>query len=194
MTANTLINSCNPREIITLKINMKGKEAVYYETRMTYAPKSKVNPRNEGFGLSKEILSREGKPLVSVKAGSLVIVRLQIVVPRESLFVVVDDPLPAGFEAVNPTFLTESQEEQRRLEQLEKRKRRRWWEGFNHIEMDDDKGLLFADSMSPGIHIHNYLARALNFGTFKAPGTKVEAMYSPEVSVRSEEITINILM
>lgn len=193
VTAETTLDSFTPGKIIPLKIDMKGEGTLYYETRMTYAPKYKLNPIDEGFGLSKEILSLEGKPLESVKAGSLVIIRLQIVVPRESLFVVVDDPLPAGLEAVNPTFLTESQEEQRRLEQFEKSRKRRWWEGFTHIEMHDDRVLLFADSLRPGIHTHTYLARALTFGTFQAPGTKVEEMYSPEVFGRSEELTIKII-
>jgi len=193
VAAETTLDSFTQGKIIPLKIDMKGEGILYYETRMTYVPQYKLNPRDEGFGLSKEILSLEGKPLESVKAGSLVIVRLQIVVPRESLFVVVDDPLPAGLEAVNPTFLTESQEEQRRLEQFEKSRKRRWWEGFTHIEMHDDRVLLFADSLRPGIHTHNYLARALTFGTFQAPGTKIEEMYSPEVFGRSEELTIKII-
>ncbi len=122
----------------------------------------------------------------------MVVVKLQIVVPQESLFVVVDDPLPAGFEAVNPTFVTESQEQQRSLSQMERLRNRRWWEGFNHIEMHDDRVLLFADSLSPGVHTHTYLARALTFGTFQTPGTKIEEMYSPEVFGRGEEFTVKI--
>jgi len=192
VSAETSLAPFSPGKIIPLKVNMKGKGTVYYETRMTYVPKYKLNPQDEGFGISKEILSLDGKPLESIKAGSLVIVRLRIVVPRESLFVVVDDPLPAGLEAVNPTFLTESREAMGRLEQLEGRNRRIWWKGFNHIELHDDRVLLFADSLSPGIHTHSYLARALTFGTFQAPGTKVEEMYSPEVFGRSEELVIKI--
>ena len=192
VSAETSLAPFSPGKIIPLKINMKGKGTVYYETRMTYVPKYKLNPQDEGFGISKEILSLDGKPLESIKAGSLVIVRLRIVVPRESLFVVVDDPLPAGLEAVNPTFVTESREAMRRLEQLDGRNRRIWWKGFNHIELHDDRVLLFADSLSPGIHTHSYLARALTFGTFQAPGTKVEEMYSPEVFGRSEEFVIKI--
>lgn len=179
-------------KIIPLKINLKGEGTLYYETRMTYTPQYKLYPTDEGFGLSKEILSLEGKPLESVKAGSLVVVKLQIVAPRESLFVVVDDPLPAGFEAVNPTFITESREDQLRLQQLGQKKREGWWRGFNHIEMYDDRLLLFADSLAPGIHTHRYLARALTFGTFQTPATKVEEMYSPEVFGRSEEWLLKI--
>ncbi len=192
VSAEKSLDSFPEGKTLPLKINLDGKGTLYYETRMTYAPQYKLMPRDEGFGLSKELLSLEGKPLESIKAGSLVVVRLRIVVPRESLFVVVNDPLPAGFEAVNPTFVTESEEQQRSLLQLEREQRRRWWEGFNHIEMHDDRVLLFADSLSPGIHTHTYLARALSFGTFQTPGTKVEEMYSPEVFGRGEELTVEI--
>ena len=179
-------------EVVPLRIEMKGKGTLYYETRMTYAPRSRLIPRDEGFGLSKQFLSLDGEPLDSVQAGSLVAVKLQVVVPQESLFVVIDDPLPAGFEAVNPTFITESREQQQALRQMDRERRRRWWEGFNHIELHDDRVLLFADSLSAGIHTHTYLARALTFGSFQTPGTRVEEMYSPEVFGRGEELTVRI--
>jgi hypothetical protein len=141
----------------------------------------------------KRIESPEGKPLESLKAGSLVIVTLEVAVPQECLFVVIDDPLPAGLEAVNPTFLIESTEEQQRLEARDESDRFRWWDGFNHIEMRDDRVLLFADSLSAGIHIHRYLARALIFGLFQTPGTKAEEMYSPEVFGRTSEQVVKII-
>lgn len=177
---------------LPLKIKKKGKGIVYYGVRMTYAPRQKVQPQDEGIAIYKKIESIEGKPLDSIKAGSIVIVTLEVTLPQESLFVVVNDPLPAGFEAVNPVFLTESQEQERKLEQLEGIKLGRWWEGFSHIEMHDDRVLLFADSLSPGLHTHRYLARALNFGLFQTPGTKAEEMYSPEVFGRSSESIVKI--
>lgn len=183
-----------PGNIIPLKLKKTGEGILYYETRMTYAPQQKIEPRDEGFTVYKEITTLDGKPLDSIKAGSLVVVTLQVIVPKESLFIVIDDPLPAGLEAVNPFFLTESEEQQRKLEKLPERGRQRiWWQGFNHIEMHDDRVLLFADSLMPGIHTHRYLARALAFGTFHAPGTKIEEMYSPEVFGRSAELSIKIV-
>jgi hypothetical protein len=122
------------------------------------------------------------------------VVTLKVILPQESLFVVLEDPLPAGFEAVNPAFLTESEEQQKQLDALSSsRGWRRWWQGFNHIEMHDDRVLLFANSLTPGIHTHRYLVRALTYGTFTAPGTKIEEMYSPEVFGRSSELKIHIV-
>jgi uncharacterized protein YfaS (alpha-2-macroglobulin family) len=182
-----------PGKTVPLKINLKGKGKLYYQTRLTYAPKTKLLPRDEGFSVVKEITTLDGEPLDSIKAGTLAVVTLQVILPKESLFVVLKDPLPAGFEAVNPSFLTESEEQQRRLEELAERGQQRWWRGFNHIEMHVDKVLLFADSLAPGIHTHHYLVRALTYGTFHTPATKIEEMYAPEVFGRSGESKITIV-
>lgn len=188
------LTNFKPGKIFPLKIKKKGEGTLYYGTRMTYAPLQKLPARDEGFAVYKEIKSLDGKPVDSIKSGSLIVVTLKVVVPRESLFVVIDDPLPAGLEAVNPTFVTESKEQQGKLRQLSgKTGRLRWWQGFKHIEMHDDKILLFANSLLPGIHTHSYLARALTFGTFQAPGTKAEEMYAPEVFGRSPELFMKII-
>jgi uncharacterized protein YfaS (alpha-2-macroglobulin family) len=68
-----------------------------------------------------------------------------------------------------------------------------WWEGFNHIEMHDNRVLLFSDSLRAGIHTHRYLARALTPGQFTLPGTKAEEMYAPEIFGRSAEQVVKIV-
>jgi uncharacterized protein YfaS (alpha-2-macroglobulin family) len=171
---------------LPLAVRKDGDGTLYYTARMTYAPGQKLEARDEGISILKHLESLDGKPLQTVKAGSLVVVAVDVVMPQEGLFIVVDDPLPAGFEAVNPSFLTESEEQLRKLDKIDERDER-WWEGFHHVEMRDDRVLLFADSLTAGLHTHRYLARALTFGTFLAPGTKVEEMYSPEVFGRGAE-------
>ncbi|MCX6563627.1 MAG: MG2 domain-containing protein [Candidatus Aminicenantes bacterium] len=182
-----------PGKELSLKIAKSGEGILYYGARLTYAPKQKLEPREEGFAVYKKIETVDGKPLDVVKAGTLVVVTLQVVVPKESLFIVVNDPLPAGFEAVNAGFLTESEEQQRKLDELGGEDERIWWQGFNHVEMHDNRVLLFADSLGAGIHTYRYLARALAFGRFTAPGSKAEQMYAPEVFGRSAEQTVKIV-
>lgn len=192
--AEESLSELEPGKTVPLEIKMKGDGKVYYQTRMTYAPKKEWMPRDEGFSIVKTITALDGKPLDSIRAGTLAVVTLEVILPRESLFVVLDDPLPAGFEAVNPAFQTESEERQRQLDEMSGMNgRRRWWQGFNHIEMLDDRVLLFADSLTAGVHTHRYLVRALTHGTFSTPGTKIEEMYAPEVFGRSGEITVKIV-
>jgi uncharacterized protein YfaS (alpha-2-macroglobulin family) len=188
------LSELEPGSTVPLKIEMKGGGKLYYQTRMTYAPRKEQKSRDEGFSVVKSVTDLDGKALDSIQAGALAVVTLEVILPQESLYVIADDPLPAGFEAVNPVFQTESEERQRQLEEISGTEgRRRWWQGFNHIEMYDDRVLLFADSLAPGIHTHRYLVRALTYGTFSAPGTKIEEMYEPEIFGRSGETTIKIV-
>lgn len=183
-----------------LKVEKEGKGTLYYGLKLNYAPAFQVSPRDEGIAVVIRINplepDKKGRAPNEIKAGSLAVVILEIAVPQELLYVVVEDPLPAGFEAINPSFVTESEEAQRRLEELiraEPSKPKPWWTGFNHIERHDNRVILFADSLTPGVHVHRYLVRALNFGTYVVPGTKIEQMYAPEVFGRSHEMTIKIV-
>lgn len=176
-----------------LTVRKSGPGTLYYGARLTYAPKRALEPRDEGLAVYKKIESLDGKPLGQVKAGTLVVVTLDVAVPKESVFVVVDDPLPAGLEAVNTSFLTESEEQQQILESLSDDGTGFWWRGFTHLEMRDDRVLLFADSLPPGVYTHRYLARVLTPGRFGTPGTKVEEMYAPEVFGRTAERTVMIV-
>jgi uncharacterized protein YfaS (alpha-2-macroglobulin family) len=178
---------------VPLRVEKSGDGLLYYGARLTYAPRTAARPRDEGLAVWKKIESLSGKPLETVPAGTLVVVTLEIALSQEALFVVVNDPLPAGLEAVNPAFRTESEEEQRILSELEAQPAHYWRPGFNHIKMHDDRVLLFADSLAPGIHTHRYLARALSLGSFVLPGTTAEKMYAPEVFGRSAEGTVRVV-
>lgn len=192
-TAATDLAGFEAGKEIALRIAKDGRGILYYGARLTYARSGALEPRDEGFAIYKKIESIDGKPLADIKAGSLVAVTLELVVPKESFFIVVDDPLPAGFEAVNAGLQTESEERQRELDSLEAPDDTAPWWGFNHIEMRDDRVLLFADSLGTGIHRYRYLARALTPGTFSLPGAKAEEMYAPEVFGRSGESILKIV-
>jgi uncharacterized protein YfaS (alpha-2-macroglobulin family) len=172
---------------LPLHVEKKGEGVLYYGARLVYAPRQARPARDEGIAVVKRVESLEGKPLDVVPPGTLVAVTVEVVVPQETLFVVVDDPLPAGLEAVNPEFQTESSESLLVLEPEGPAYREIWWRGFNHFEMHDDRVLLFADSLPAGVHTHRYLARALSLGRFVLPGTQAGGMYAPEVFGRSPE-------
>ncbi|MFZ2054174.1 MAG: hypothetical protein WAU81_08245, partial [Candidatus Aminicenantales bacterium] len=178
---------------LAFQAEKQGDGILYYGARMTYAPRGILSPRDEGIAVLKRIESLDGKPLEVIPPGALVVVTLELAVPRECLFVVIDDPLPAGLEAVNPHFLTESIESQRILEAAVLSQAEPWWQGFNHFEVRDDRVLLFADSLPAGVHSHRYLARAVSLGHFVSPGTSAGEMYAPEVFGRSPEKTVRVV-
>jgi uncharacterized protein YfaS (alpha-2-macroglobulin family) len=177
---------------LALRFKKSGAGILYYGARMTYAPRRALPARDEGIAVVKRVDSLDGKPLETIPPGSLVVVTLEVAVPQECLFVVVDDPLPAGLEGVNPEFETESAEYLFVLEEEGPAQLRMWWRGFNHFEMHDDRVLLFADSLPAGVHTHRYLARAVSFGSFLMPGTVAGEMYAPEVFGRSPEKIVRV--
>lgn len=177
---------------LDLAVEKTGPGVLYYSARLTYAPGSRLKPRDEGIAVLKRVESMDGRPLGTIRPGALVVVTLEVAVPRETLYVVVDDPLPAGLEAVNPDFATESDEDRRKLAALVPESSDEPWDEFSHVELRDDRVLLFADFLRAGIHVHRYLARALSVGVFGQPGTKAEQMYAPEVFGRSAEGVVKI--
>ncbi|MBN2205851.1 MAG: hypothetical protein JW742_00465, partial [Candidatus Aminicenantes bacterium] len=175
-----------------LEIRSEGGP-LHYGVRMTYTPARPAPSREEGMAVVKSIRTLDGKPVVDIKGGSLVVVTVEVALPQESHYVVVDDPLPAGLEAVNSSFLTESEEELRRMSESAGEDGGPYGLGFNHVELRDDRVLLFADWLPAGVHRHRYLARALSFGTFRMPGSKAEEMYAPEVFGRAAEREVRVL-
>ncbi len=184
------IASLEKGEQLPLEIGKDGEGRMYYEVRMNYAPTGKIEARDEGIAVFKSFETLEGKRVEdSFRLGDLLAVTLKIVIPQVRHFVVVDDPLPAGFVPVNLSFETESKELAR---QIEKTTNESWWQGFRHMEMYKEKVLLFADYLPPGIHTHTYLVRITTPGIYCLPPTKAEEMYTPEVFGRSIEKEIVI--
>jgi uncharacterized protein YfaS (alpha-2-macroglobulin family) len=168
-----------------LEIRKEGTGQMYYGVRMQYYPLEPLETRDRGIAVLKTVTPFADSLWTHefFRPGGLVKVELRIVTPQGRNFVVVDDPLPAGFEAVNISLQTTSGELRRdlRAERRRERRPRVWWGGFNHIEMRDDRVLLFADYLTAGVHTYSYLARATTIGKFGMPATHVEQMYEPEV-------------
>ncbi len=194
----------------TLGFVKEGPGRLYYTARLRYArttlPKE---PWDEGFYVTRsyervsedassfaglrggEDVEKEKKGVLTVGAGDLVRVTLKIVAPQQMSFVAVDDPLPAGLEAMNFRLMTASQSLTGargfgfRPSYSRHHYGSAWYTPFYHQEIRDDRVQLFADTLPPGIHTYVYLARATTIGKFVAAPTHVEQMYSPEVFGRT---------
>ena len=89
---------------------------MYYQMSLRYyVPGEGIKSRSEGLAISRTYykmtngaVARQPSPIKEAKAGDLVKVRLTIVVPETSYYVLVTDPLPAGLEGVNGSLNTTS--------------------------------------------------------------------------------------
>jgi alpha-2-macroglobulin len=111
----------------------------------------------------------------SFKAGDLVIVRLRITTAEVRRNVVIDDPLPAGLEALN-TLLTSTSQAEGAAQELG---------NVDHTEIKNDRVLMFATLLASGVTELQYVARATTPGSFTVPPTQVEDMYRSEVFGRT---------
>jgi hypothetical protein len=180
------LNEFKPGQKLPVEVAKEGPGRLYYGLRMIYAPLAPVRERDEGFAVSKRITTFKGDTLVKIfEAGKTYKVTLKVSTTQERHYVVVDDPLPAGFEVVNTAFATESQEQMRQMGRTQEFSGDdawgRWWGRFDHTEIYDDRVLLFADRLANGNHDYSYFVKAVTAGTFALPQTKAEEMYTPEV-------------
>lgn len=183
-----------------LSLSRAGEGRLYYTARLQYATPESPDPLDRGYAVARRYESYveggPGKPLTSFTAGDLVRIRLTVTLRGEGRYLAVTDPLPAGLEPVESRFATTAQriaEEAARGSGSGQRYSWLWDGGFDHIEQHDDRVLAFATRLSSGTHELTYVARASTAGTFSAPGTKVEAMYAPELEGRGAAATLTVV-
>jgi hypothetical protein len=197
---------------LTLSLDSPGETSqgvAYYFLTVSEVPlKRPVTPDQAGIQVERWYESYDGgKPTVSVAEGDLVRVRLRITVPTDREFVVLDDALPAGLEAVDLSLRTSaigagpgSAERERQKGEQEDMEREGggenwwyygwwdggWWSPFDHRELRDDRVVYFATYLWRGTYTASYIARATTPGVFVRPPAHAEEMYNPAVHGRSD--------
>lgn len=185
---------------------------IYYYLTVHEVPKSRpVNPEDRGIRVERwyEKYDRTD-PVVSVSEGELVRVRLRLTVPDDRQFLILDDALPAGLEAVDLSLRTASLtpgpgvgQETRYLSPSDAEGEEQesgepdhywyygrwdsgWWSPFDHKEIRDDRVIYSATVLWKGVYNLTYVARATTPGTFVRPPAHAEEMYNPAVFGRSD--------
>ncbi|MCR4439803.1 MAG: MG2 domain-containing protein [bacterium] len=169
---------------LPVEVQRSGTGQLYYGVRMNYYPSAPLPTRDEGLTVVKAITPLSGQPqgqVLSFAPGTLLKVELKVITPQGRTFVVVDDPLPAGMEAVDISLQMAAAEAERVAELSSGAWEETSWGGFSHVELHDDRVLLFADYLRAGVHTYTYLARATTVGDFGMPATCASQMYEPEV-------------
>ena len=162
-----------------LSIEKQGKGRLYYTLEMGYLPRTLPVEINRGFTLLRRVFdSGNGREVTdgTYIAGRTYRVELTVKTDTGRFDVVVDDPLPAGFEAINPNLKSVSIDGSDTTQSSDS-----WWYGFNRIAMHDDRVCLFASYLERGSYSFRYHARATVAGRFFQAPLKAEEMYYPEV-------------
>jgi uncharacterized protein YfaS (alpha-2-macroglobulin family) len=155
--------------------NPNGK-TVFAEVVVESRPSNIVQPRqDQGYSIRRRYAKVEDDGTLSdlkePRVGDRVLVTLDVEVRRPANYIVVDDPLPAVLEAINPAFKSQETRVGEKLGQP-------WMSDYS--ELREDRALFFADHIQAGDYTIRYLARVRAVGTATAPSAKVEEMYHPE--------------
>lgn len=188
---------------LTLAAPQAGVPMFYYLTVVGVPSAPPVRPDDRGMQVERwyERYS-DGAPIAAVAEGELVRVRLRLTVPADRHFVMLDDPLPAGLEAVDLSLRTAGGLPGPGVADSSGREAEGngedaplwsygswdggWWSPFDHKEIRDDRVVHVATRLWKGTYSATYVARATTPGTFARPPAHAEEMYNPAVYGESD--------
>ncbi len=197
-----------------LVLTKEGPGRLHYRLGLSYAPADQDQPAiDRGFQVTRCYLSRDPEPgeVVDdgvdwgddrcdteddgrIPLGSYVEVELAVTTSDLHHWVVIEDPLPAGFEPVYPT---REEMSSRAYWSPRLNHRRGSYLGdtlpVDHAEYHHDRVLFFCDEIRPGTYTIRYRVRTLTAGEFHAGPAIAEEMYDPEVFGRSEPRVVGIV-
>jgi uncharacterized protein YfaS (alpha-2-macroglobulin family) len=84
--------------------------------------------------------------------------------------VILNDPLPAGLEAVDAAFLTSTRAFEPGIDNRQ----------IDYRQIYRDRVIAFARHLEAGVYAEHYLVRSVTPGTFAWPGAQVYPEYAPE--------------
>lgn len=175
------------RQDLTLK--KSGPGTLHYLVNYQYRLAGNQPGRFQGLRVTREIkpfgqnaigtigLYAKDEPL-KVPVGQVFEVQVEVITDHPVQQVIVTDPLPAGFEAVDNSFRTSAQALQAKADDF----------GFKQIYRD--RIVAFADSLQPGVYTLRYLVRSVTPGSFFYPGAEAHLQYNPEELGRCADSTL----
>lgn len=133
-----------------------------------------VHPANQSTVLSTVDIAAQTDPL-DLPAGNVYDIGVQIAVDHPVDRVLITDPLPAGFEALDTTFQTTAAYYQPLASA--------WQVAYQQIYRD--RIVAYAPHLDPGVYVLHYLARSVTPGQFLWPGANAYLIGAPEQFGRS---------
>lgn len=181
----------------SVTVAKEGPGRIYYRAGLRYAPRNlELAPLDAGFAVTRAYeavddprdvrLGEDGR--WHVKAGARVRVTLTMTAPSRRVHVALVDPLPAGFEPVNPELQGSQQSPPSTGGGARPLEYGWWWRlyWYEHQNLRDDRAEAFTSLLPAGTYTWSYVARATTPGTFVVPPSRAEEMYSPETFGRGK--------
>jgi len=147
-----------------------------------------LEPADYGFAVERRYeaiddpgqVRRDDDGVWHIAAGARVRVRVTMVATSRRTHVALVDPMPGGFEAMNPELATTGTIP---ADPSALASDRYWWwhrTWYEHTNLRDERAEAFASLLWDGVHELTYVATATTPGRFVVPPPKAEEMYHPE--------------
>ena len=174
-----------------------GEGRLYYSAHLkTYQPAPQIKAADRGIVIQRRYVKAsctDGVKCPTVneaRVGDVLRVELTIIAPNDLHYLQVEDPLPAGGEAIDTQLATASQlDEGTQLSKSIEPGARRWWwywGWWSRSELRDDRVALFATFLSKGAYTYSYTMRITSAGKFNVIPAFASLQYFPEVFGRSD--------
>jgi uncharacterized protein YfaS (alpha-2-macroglobulin family) len=159
----------------------EGPGQLYYTTQLRYHIDAlAVDARDRGIVVDRRF-ELDGERVNGARVGDVVSVTVTIIVPQSRYHVLVEVPIPAGTEPIDPSLAITGQE----FEEPGP-----WSSGWRqwrptYTDMRDDRMALFATYLPAGTYTYTFQARAALPGEYRVLPVYAEQMYFNEVWGRS---------
>ena len=183
------------KDVNSFDFQKNGTGQMNYDMELKYyMPNENVQPLEKGFFITRnyyDFNSDNKNPVTVFKSDGVYRGELNIIVPEDMYYAVVEERLPAGFEGINFNLETTDTSLKQKLDEQTRPKNGDyyWYDNplwhFNHTEIRDDRVLLFADYLPRGVYTYNFLVRAGLPGTYHHLPASAYEMYFPEVFGRT---------
>lgn len=178
----------------TVTIKRTGSGTLHYVLSYTYALAPDAPGRLSGLRARRTIravnsqtalatidIAEQPAPL-TFPAGDVYDVAVQVITDHPVDHVVVTDPIPAGFEALDTSFLTTAAYYQPLSDD--------WQIDYQHVYRD--RITAFASHLEPGVYTFHYLVRSVTPGEYLWPGTSAYLLNAPEQFGRAAFATVHV--
>jgi uncharacterized protein YfaS (alpha-2-macroglobulin family) len=134
------------------------------------------------------------EPITSIPAGQQVRVELTIIAPSDLVFAVIEDPIPAGAEAIDPLLETTPGDWPASFERVDEETLFGYWGWwfFNRVEFRDDKVAFYSEFLPAGTYRYTYFLQTTIPGNFQVIPATARELYFPEVFGRSDGFLLMI--
>jgi alpha-2-macroglobulin len=173
-----------------------GGGVLYYTAYLNaYLPVPDVEAQSRGITVERRYTLLESNTTITEGyVGQTVQARVTIIAPNALHFVRVEDPIPAGADAVDPNLNTSQQiGTQPSFDNTDPLTYGWGWWYFSNIEFQDEKVVLTSTYLPAGTYEFVYTLRLGLQGTYNVIPTTAQEVYFPEVSGRGAGSTFTIL-